>query len=119
MTISDTGSMSTGSSFLVDFCKERHQDINVLLPLKSLQKMPSILLQVGLADFQMGKPLHFGNVAPFSLNTTHIITPADKICKHGTCHEKTCLMTYANNKGADQPAQSELSDQRLCCSLSI
>ena len=25
-------------------------------------------------------------------------------------------MTYANNKGADQPAQSELSD--LCCSLS-
>ena len=29
-------------------------------------------------------------------------------------HEKMCLMSYANNKGADQPAQS---DQRLCCSL--
>ena len=110
--------MSTGSSFLVGFCKERHKDINVSLSLKSLQKMPSILLQVGLVDFQMGKLLHFGNVAPFSLDTTHIITPAGKICKHGTCHEKTCLMTYANNKGADQPAQSELSDQRLCCSLS-
>ena len=55
---------------------------------------------------------------PFSLDTTHIITPADKICKHVTCHEKICLMTYANNKGTDQPAQSELSDQRLCCSLS-
>ena len=80
--------------------------------------MPSILLQVGLIDFQIGKRLHFGNVALFSLNTTHIITPADKICKHGTCHEKTCLMTYRNNKGADQPALSVLSDQRLFCSLS-
>ena len=29
-------------------------------------------------------------------------------------HEKMCLMSYANNKGADQPARS---DQRLCCSL--
>ena len=27
-------------------------------------------------------------------------------------HEKTCLMLYANNKGA-----SAQSDQRLCCSL--
>ena len=26
-------------------------------------------------------------------------------------HEKMCLMSYANNKGADQP------DQSLCCSL--
>ena len=26
-------------------------------------------------------------------------------------HRKMCLMSYANNKGADQP------DQRLCCSL--
>ena len=77
MTISDTGSMSTGSSFLVGFRKKRHKDINVLLPLKSLQKMPSILLQVGLVDFQMGKLLHFGNVAPFSLNTTQIISPDD------------------------------------------
>ena len=79
--------------------------------------MSSILLQVGLVDFQMGKPLHFGNVAPFSLITTHVITSADKICKHGTCHEKTCLMIYVNNKGADEPAQTELSDQCLCCSL--
>ena len=94
-----------------------HKDIYGLLPLKSLQKMPSILLQVGLIDFQIGKRLHFGNVALFSLNTTHI-TPADKICKHGTCHEKTCLMIYKNNKGADQPVLSVLSDQRLCCSLS-
>ena len=109
--------MSTGSSFPVDFCKERHGDIIFSLSLKSLQKMALILLQVGLDDFQMGKLLHFGNVAPFSLDTTHIITPADKICKHETCHKKTCLMTYANIKGADQPAQSELSDQRLCCSL--
>ena len=30
--------------------------------------MPSILLQVGLVDFQ--KLLHFGNVALFSLDTT-------------------------------------------------
>ena len=66
----------------------------------------------------MGKLLHFGNVAPFSLDTTHIITPDDKLCKHGTCHGKTYLITYANNKGADQPAQSELSDQYLYCSLS-
>ena len=66
----------------------------------------------------MGQLLHFGNVAPFSLNTTHIITPAVKICKHGTGHEKTFLMTYENKKGADQPDQPELSDQRLCCSLS-
>ena len=29
-------------------------------------------------------------------------------------HGKMCLMSYANNKGADQPAQSA---QRLCCSL--
>ena len=29
-------------------------------------------------------------------------------------HAKMCLMSYANNKGADQPAQS---DQHLCCSL--
>ena len=29
-------------------------------------------------------------------------------------HEKTCFMPYANNKGADQSAQS---DQHLCCSL--
>ena len=118
MTISDTGSMSTGSFCLVSFYKERHKDINVSLSLKSLPKMPSILLQAGLVDFQMGKRLHFGNVAPFSLDTTHIITPAYKICKHGTCHVKTCFMIYANNKGADHPAQSELSDQRLCCSLS-
>ena len=80
--------------------------------------MPSILLQVGLVDFQMDTLLNFGNVAPFSLDTTHIITPDDKICKHGMCHGKTCLMTYANTKSADQPSQSELSDQRLCCSLS-
>ena len=78
--------------------------------------MPSILLQVGQVDLQMGKLLYFGNVAPFILDTC--TTPADKIYKHGACHEKTCLMTYANNKGTDQPAQSELSDQRLCCSLS-
>ena len=110
--------MSTEVFFLVGFCKERHKDINVLLSLKSLQKMPSILLQVGLVDLQMSKLLHFGDVAPFSLDTTHILTPADKICKHGTRNEKTCFVTYANNKGADQPAQSELSDQRLCCSLS-
>ena len=32
-------------------------------------------------------------------------------------HEKMCLMSYANNKGADQPAHSAQSDQRLCCSL--
>ena len=83
--------MSTGSSFLVGFCKERHKDINVLLPVKSLQKMSSILLQVGLIDFQMGKLLYFGNGAPFSLTTTQIITPADKICKHGTCHAKIFL----------------------------
>ena len=30
-------------------------------------------------------------------------------------HEKMCHMSYANNKGADQPMQS---DQRLSCSLS-
>ena len=24
---------------------------------------------------------------------------------HEPCHEKTCRMPYANNKGADQPAQ--------------
>ena len=29
-------------------------------------------------------------------------------------HEKMCLMSYAKNNGADQPAQS---DQRLCYSL--
>ena len=110
--------MSTGSSFLVGFCKEMHKDINVSLSLKSLHKMPSIILQVGLVDFQMGKLLHFGNVALFSLDTAHIMTPADKTCQHGTYHEKTCLMTYTNNKGADQPAQSELSDQRVCSSLS-
>ena len=36
-------------------------------------------------------------------------------------HEKMCLMSYANNKGADQPAhpRSLISafDQRFCCSL--
>ena len=37
-----------------------------------------------------------------------------QIIKHEPSHEKMCLMSYANNKGADQPAQS---DQRLCCSL--
>ena len=62
MTISDSGSMF----FRDGFCKERHKDINVLLPLKSVQKMPSISLQVDLVDFQMGKLLHFGNVVPFS-----------------------------------------------------
>ena len=83
MTISDTGSMATGRSFLVCFCKERHKDINVSLSLKSLQNMPSISLQVGLVDFQMGNLLHFGNVAPFSLDTTHtLIAPANKICKY-------------------------------------
>ena len=44
-----------------------------------LQKMSSIVLLEGLVDFQMGKLLHFGNVALFSLDTKHIITPADKI----------------------------------------
>ena len=39
-------------------------------------------------------------------------------------HEKMCLMSYVNNKGADQPAHpracaSAQSDQRLCCSLLI
>ena len=91
VTISDTGSMSTRSSFFVGFCKERHKDINVSLSLKSLLKMPSILLQVGLVDFQMGKLLHFGNVAPFSLDTTHIIPPDDKICKHGRVMRKPVL----------------------------
>ena len=28
-----------------------------------------------------------------------------------------CLMLYANNKGADQPAASAQSDQPLCCLL--
>ena len=72
--------------------------------------MTSILLQIGLVDFQMGKRLDFENVVSFSLDTTRIITPADKIFKYGMCQ--------ANNKGADHPVQSELSDQRLCCSLS-
>ena len=39
---------------------------------------------------------------------------------NGPGHAKTCLMSYANNKGADQPfafAQSGASDQHLCCSL--
>ena len=51
--------------------------------------MSSILLQVGLVDFQMGKLIHFGNVATFSYKT------------YGPGHAK---MPYANNKGADQPA---------------
>ena len=33
---------------------------------------------------------------------------------YGPRREKTCLRRFANNKGADQPAQS---DQRLCYSL--
>ena len=37
-------------------------------------------------------------------------------CEPG--HEKMCLMSYANNKGADQPAHPDAqSDQHLCCSL--
>ena len=31
-------------------------------------------------------------------------------------HAKTCPMSYANNKGADQRAHPQ-SDQHLCCSL--
>ena len=86
MTISDTGSVSTGSIFLTGFCKERHKHLNVSFSIGFLQKMPSMLLQVCLVDFQMGKLLYFGNVAPVSLDTTHIITPVDKIilCKYGT-----------------------------------
>ena len=37
-----------------------------------------------------------------------------KIIEDGPGHEKTYLSPYANNKGADQPAQS---DHHLCCSL--
>ena len=36
------------------------------------------------------------------------------IIVNGPCHAKTCLMPCTNNKGADQPAQS---DQHLCCLL--
>ena len=32
-------------------------------------------------------------------------------------HENTCLMPYANNKDADQPAHAAQPDQRLCYSL--
>ena len=46
--------------------------------------MSSVLLQVALVDFQIGKLLHFGNVASFSLATPRIITPGDKICTYWT-----------------------------------
>ena len=34
----------------------------------------------------------------------NIITKVFSINSHEPCHEKTCLMPYVNNKGADQPA---------------
>ena len=41
--------------------------------------------------------------------------PAD-VYQTGTGHAKMCLMPYANNKRADQPAHPQ-SDHHLCCSL--
>ena len=41
--------------------------------------------------------------------------------KHEPCHEKTCFLPYANNKGADQPALpcSLISAFVVCCLDSI
>ena len=47
-------------------------------------------------------------ICVFSLNTLNVTGqwyfPERRIQTNGPGHAKTCLMTYANNKGADQPA---------------
>ena len=60
-----------------------------------------------------------------SLDTTQIqALPAKsqwKVTLHGPGHAKKCLMPYANNKGADQPAHplSLISTIVVCCLDSI
>ena len=55
------------------------------------------------------KPRKFGDV---KISHYTVTLSAPYLYEPG--HEKMCVMPYANNKGADQPAQS---DQCLCCSL--
>ena len=33
---------------------------------------------------------------------------------YGPQHGKSCLQQFANNKGSDQPAQTDQTDQSLC-----
>ena len=60
------------------------------------------------------RKIHVHNPSFPVILKSYLCSKFERNSSFGPGHAKMCLMTYANNKGADQPAQS---DQHLCCSL--
>ena len=58
-----------------------------------------------------------GGQANISVDIYRKHKATDNICTYEPGHEKMCLMSYANNKGADQsvPPRSPISAFVVCC----
>ena len=66
------------------------------------------LTKAGAVVEEVSIPMHSDGIMLLQLTRRYFAN-----CTFGPGHAETCLLSYANNKGADQPQ----SDQHLCCSL--